>query len=73
MEKKILDVTCGSRTIWFNKTHPAAVYCDSRRESYTGIWKSTKNDSERQSSIGKTIFLSHKEAEKALQEMEGKA
>mgnify|MGYP001097041373 CR=1 FL=1 len=47
MEKKILDVTCGSRTIWFNKTHPAAVYCDSRRESYTGIWKSTKNDSER--------------------------
>ena len=48
MEKKILDVTCGSRTIWFNKTHPAAVYCDSRRESYTGIWKSTKNDSERQ-------------------------
>lgn len=29
MEKKILDVTCGSRTIWFNKTHPAAVYCDS--------------------------------------------
>ena len=26
-----------------------------------------------ESSIGKTIFLSHKEAEKALQEMEGKA
>ncbi len=25
-----------------------------------------------ESSIGKTIFLSHKEAEKALQEMEGK-
>lgn len=47
MEKKILDVTCGSRTIWFDKAHPAAVYCDSRRESYTGIWKSTKNDSER--------------------------
>lgn len=42
MEKKILDVTCGSRTIWFNKTHPAAVYCDSRRESYTGIWKTRR-------------------------------
>ena len=33
-DKKILDVTCGSRTIWFNKHHPAAVYCDRRRESY---------------------------------------
>ena len=32
-EKKILDVTCGSRTIWFNKNHPAAVYCDKRKES----------------------------------------
>ena len=25
-EKKILDVTCGPRSIWFNKHHPAAVY-----------------------------------------------
>lgn len=33
-EKKILDMTCGSRTIWFNKNHPAAVYCDKRREDY---------------------------------------
>lgn len=32
MEKKILDVTCGSRSIWFNKHHPNAVYCDKRRE-----------------------------------------
>ena len=31
-DKKILDMTCGSRTIWFNKYHPAAVYCDKRRE-----------------------------------------
>lgn len=31
-DKKILDVTCGSRTIWFNKAHPAAVYCDKREE-----------------------------------------
>lgn len=30
--KKILDMTCGSRTIWFNKNHPAVVYCDKRRE-----------------------------------------
>lgn len=37
MTKKILDVTCGSRTIWFNKKHPAAIYCDARDEEYTGI------------------------------------
>lgn len=34
MEKqKILDMTCGSKTIWFNKNHPAAIYFDKRRES----------------------------------------
>lgn len=33
-EKKILDMTCGARTIWFNKNHPAAVYCDKRREDF---------------------------------------
>ena len=30
MEKKILDVTCGARSIWFNKNHPLAIYCDQR-------------------------------------------
>lgn len=47
MDKKILDVTCGSRTIWFNKSHPAAIYCDKRQEHLTGIWKSTNHSSER--------------------------
>lgn len=46
-DKKILDVTCGSRTIWFDKHHPAVVYCDSRNEIYTGIWR----ESERQCEI----------------------
>lgn len=55
MEKKILDVTCGSRTIWFNKTHPAAIYCDIRNEHYSGIWKSTRNDSERQCVIAPDV------------------
>lgn len=32
LDKKILDVTCGSRTIWFNKNHPAAIYTDKRAE-----------------------------------------
>lgn len=47
MEKKILDVTCGSRTIWFNKQHPAAIYCDKRREIMSGLWKSGDGNSER--------------------------
>lgn len=34
MEKKILDVTCGARSIWFNKHHPSAIYCDRRREEH---------------------------------------
>lgn len=37
--KKILDVTCGSRTIWFNKNHPDAIYCDRRDEEHYNIWK----------------------------------
>lgn len=46
-ENKILDVTCGSRSIWFNKNHPAAVYCDIRKAEYKGIWKNTSAESER--------------------------
>ena len=34
MEKKILDVTCGSRSIWFNKNHPYAIYFDRRDVEY---------------------------------------
>lgn len=36
--KKILDVTCGSKTIWFDKNHPAAVFCDKRVENLTKSW-----------------------------------
>ena len=32
--KKILDATCGSRSIWFNKNHPAALYMDKREEHH---------------------------------------
>lgn len=55
-EKKILDVTCGSRTIWFNKRHPATVYCDKRREEHKGIWKSAKGQSERKCIIEPDIL-----------------
>lgn len=33
--KKVLDMTCGCRSIWFNKENPAVVYCDNRREDFT--------------------------------------
>lgn len=36
--KKILDVTCGSRTIWFNKQHPNTVYCDKRELHESGVF-----------------------------------
>jgi ubiquinone/menaquinone biosynthesis C-methylase UbiE len=36
MEKTILDVTCGDRTIWFQKNEPHTIYCDKRREEWEG-------------------------------------
>lgn len=30
--KKVLDVTCGSRMMWFNKKNPIAVFTDKRKE-----------------------------------------
>ena len=41
MEKKILDVTCGNRTIWFQKNEPHTIYCDKRRERFEG-WYGNK-------------------------------
>lgn len=32
--KKILDMTCGSRTIWFDKNDPNTVFCDKRHENH---------------------------------------
>lgn len=46
-DKHILDATCGSRTIWFQKECHSAVYMDCREEHDTAIWKSTKNNSVR--------------------------
>lgn len=47
MDKKILDVTCGSRTMWFDKKHPATLYCDKRHVTYQGYWKSDDGKSAR--------------------------
>lgn len=46
-EKKILDMTCGGRSIWFDKNHPNALYCDVRQEYHMSFWKSTDGKSER--------------------------
>ena len=38
---KILDVTCGDRTIWFQKHEPHTIYCDKRREEWEGDFGKT--------------------------------
>ena len=50
-DKVILDATCASRMIWFNKNHPAAVYVDRREEQDTRIWKSGNGKGERRLTI----------------------
>ena len=41
--KKVLDVTCGAKTIWFDKNNPVALFCDKRKESYEHLWKNSDN------------------------------
>lgn len=41
MDKLILDATCGGRSIWFNKHHHAAVYCDAHPREAEKTWKSS--------------------------------
>ena len=38
---KILDATCGDRTIWFQKDEPHTIYCDIRREEWEGDFGKT--------------------------------
>lgn len=33
-DKKILDATCGSRMMWFDKNNPEALFADKRNESH---------------------------------------
>lgn len=33
-QKRILDITCGNRSIWFNKKHPNAIFFDRREVHY---------------------------------------
>lgn len=42
MNKQILDMTCGARTMWFDKNEPHTIYCDKRKETYYNVWGSDK-------------------------------
>lgn len=54
-DEHILDATCGSRMIWFDKYCDEAVYMDNRVVKDVRIWKSTKNDSARHLTIDPDI------------------
>ena len=41
--KKILDATCGSRTMWFNKEHPAPD-TDTPGGAWKSFWNRIKED-----------------------------
>lgn len=48
MDKMILDVTCGDRTIWFQKNEPHTIYCDKRREEWDGYFGKQLNKNGKQ-------------------------
>ena len=43
VQKRILDVTCGNRGIWFQKNEPHTIYCDIRDEEWDGIYGTAQN------------------------------
>lgn len=52
MENKlVLDATCGSRMIWFNKNNEIAVFVDKRELDTEAIWTSRNSKSTRYYSI----------------------
>lgn len=36
--KVILDVTCGDRSMWFQKNQKNTIYCDKRKEEWEGVF-----------------------------------
>jgi SAM-dependent methyltransferase len=39
--KKIIDVTCGSKMMWFDKNHPEVIYTDKRKGRFEAYGKTT--------------------------------
>lgn len=59
MENKlVLDATCGSRMIWFNKSNELAVYCDRRELEEQKIWTSGNGMSTRYVTIKPDVMAS---------------
>lgn len=54
----VLDATCGSRMIWFNKGNELAVFVDQREIDYEGIWKSGNGLGKRNISIKPDVIAS---------------
>jgi 23S rRNA G2069 N7-methylase RlmK/C1962 C5-methylase RlmI len=44
MGKSILDATCGSRSIWFDKNCSSAIYCDIRKEEHVKRFGATGSE-----------------------------
>ena len=42
--KYILDMTCGGRSMWWNKENPYAVYFDQRDEEFTKVFGTDKSE-----------------------------
>ena len=51
IDKPVLDATCGSKMIWFNKNNKLAVYVDRRELDCEAIWTSGDGQSTRYCNI----------------------
>lgn len=58
MNKPVLDATCGSRMIWFNKNNELAIYVDERELDNELIWTSVNEKTKRFCSIHPDIKAS---------------
>lgn len=56
MNKPVLDATCGSRMIWFNKNNELAVFVDKRELDCEAIWTSGDGKATRYCSIHPDII-----------------
>ena len=56
IDKPVLDATCGSKMIWFNKNNKLAVYVDKRELDCEAIWTSGDGQSTRYCNIHPDII-----------------
>ena len=57
-DKLVLDATCGSRMIWFNKENPIALFVDKRQMEHEAIWKSGDGKATRYCTIKPDVMAS---------------